>query len=362
MRVCSRLTVVNSRVSLPCFPPLRADAAVGGVAGWLDVGALYVKAVFSRIRFSRKIVLSLGCVLLLGGASGVAAVFVGTERLLGPSWQSVNGLSCTTVQTVAIRKNGAFWIRKFVRTQGGDGPARLRTAIRVAKTIQERDKPDLVQVSVLDSKGPQIRSEMRGRAIAAQAVHIANAGKIPEGIDTRDFSAFYLDGQPNAEGHFYGLKIEMPLEDIEKISAGITENEDCIDPNPVVVPHGKGAEKGGHGAAKAGEAGKGGHGKPEEGKGEGHEAPAAEGGHETGSSEEGEAEDLLTSTPAAPARSMFSIAYVKSLIFGDEAVASEAKEEKPAHNQMAHNEPVADDESAKLAPEAGASRSEPASH
>lgn len=299
------------------------------------------------MRFSRKLVLSLVGVLLLGGASGVAAVYVGTERIFGPSWESQNGLSCTTAQTVTIRKNGTFWIRKFIRTQGGDGAARLRTAIRVARTVHEHSKPDLVQVSVLDSKGPQVRSEMRGRAIAAQVVYIPDPTKIPEGTDNRRYAAFYLEGAAGADGQFYGLKIDLPLEDIEAMATSINDVADCADVGTPGEAHAKAAPgapaAGGHGAPEASshDAGK------QEG-GEGHEAPAPEAGepkadHGAELEPEDETGDLLTSTPANASRSIFSLGYLRSLVFGDEAAATE-QPAASASDELARNEATASPE------------------
>lgn len=296
----------------------------------MDVGTFDVKAVFKRIRFSRKFVLISGGVLLLGGASGVAALVVGKEALFGTAQVSVNGLECSMVQTISIKKNGAVWIRRFIRTEGGDGTDRIRTALRVAKSIYDEKKPDLVQVSVLDQKGPTMRSDMRGRAVAAQVVYVPDVAKLPPDAQAKTYSAFYYDGEPNDEGIFYGLKIDLPLEDTERLAASLNEFTPCTDPAAEHAP------ADGHGAAATG------HEKPGEGKGGGHgeAAPAAEGhgaqapeaahdGEPSAKDGHGASEDpaLLTSTPEPEPVSMFSLAYVKSLIFGKgpvEAVAAEA--------------------------------------
>lgn len=312
------------------------------IDGVVNVRMSRVKAVFKRMRFSRKLVLIGGGILLLAGATGSAAVFIGSERLFGPSYASVNGLTCDVVQTVNIKKNGSLWIRKFVRTAGGDGTERVKTALRVAKAVYEKQKPDLVQVSVLDKDGPDLRSEMRGRAIAAQVVFIPDQSKLPEGTESQKYSAFYYDGPPNGSGQFYGLRIDLPLEDAETMAASLTDMADCNAPVEVQEAGGHGAkksdghgEKAGHGEAKE----SGGHGEaPTEA---GHDEPEAEGHGATPSPQahgETNGDELLTSTPEAESESMFSLAYIKSLIFGKGASTAQAAEEEPA----AHDAPPAD--------------------
>ncbi|MDO3444170.1 hypothetical protein [Agrobacterium sp. V1] len=293
---------------------------------------LWVKAVFGRMRFSRKLVVIVGGILLLAGATGSAAVFIGSDRLLGPSYASTNGLSCDAVQTVNIRKNGSLWVRKFIRTAGGDGTERLKTALRVAKAVYDKQKPDLVQVSVLDRNGPQLRSEMRGRAIAAQVVFIPDPTKIPQGADAQRYSAFYYDGAANGSGQFYGLRIDLPLEDAETMAASLSDTADCATPASDgggeghegkaakgAAGHGEAKDEGsGHGAAPA-EADEGGAGAEAHG-----EQPSPEARGEPG------ADELLTSTPEADGGSIFSVTYLKSLIFGKGSTTAQAAEEKPA--------------------------------
>ncbi len=308
--------------------------------GVVDVGTIDVKAVFKRIRFSRKFVLISGGVLLLGGASGVAAIMVGRESLFGQATASANGLECKIVQTVNIKKNGAVWIRKFIRTQGGDGPERVKTALRIAKTTYDELKPDLVQVSILDEHGPTMRSDMRGRAVAAQVLFIPDVAKLPPEADAKTYSAYYYDGAPSTDGVFYGLRIDLPLEDTQHMAASLTDFTPCVDPAAESAP------AGGHGAAPSG------HDKPAAGHGEssGHgeaappdashgETPAAsgEGGHGEPSAQDSHAgpddPKLLTSTPENDSVSIFSFAYIKSLIFGKGPTVAVAAE--PDHAQAA---------------------------
>jgi len=271
-----------------------------------------------------------GGILLLAGATGSAAVFIGSERLLGSTYTSANGLSCDAVQTVNIRKNGSLWVRKFIRTDGGNGTDRLKTALRVARAVYDKQKPDLVQVSVLDKNGPQLRSEMRGRAIAAQVVFIADPAKIPEGADAQRYSAFYYDGASNGSGQFYGLRIDLPLEDAEAMAASLNDAADCATPASDAAPEGHGGK-----AAK----GAGGHGETKGEGGGGHDAAPAQ-THEGGPGAEAHGEpvadeELLTSTPEADGGSIFSISYLKSLIFGKGTTTAQAAEEKLAEGEVA---------------------------
>lgn len=308
-----------------------------------------MKAVFGRMRFSRKLVMIGGGILLLAGATGSAAVFIGSDRLLGPSYASTNGLSCDAVQTVNIRKNGSLWVRKFIRTQGGDGTERLKTALRVAQAVYDKQKPDLVQVSVLDKNGPQLRSEMRGRAIAAQVVFIPDLAKIPEGAEARRYSAFYYDGAANGTGQFYGLRIDLPLEDTEALAASLSDSADCATPALDAGSEGHDAKpaKGATGHGETKDDGAGGHGgAPAETK-EGGAGAEAHG--ETPSPEahgEPTTDELLTSTPEADGGSIFSLSYLKSLIFGKGSTTAQAAEEKPATENAPAEEPGAEKKAA----------------
>ncbi len=137
---------------------------------------------------------------------------------------------------------------------------------------------------------------MRGRAIGAQVVYIPDPSRAPEPVDPK-FAAFYVDGNPTKKGEFYGLRRDLPIEDVEQLAASLTDAADCVQP-VVAAPsdgHGgstKGKDKSGHGAAdshgkegSAHESGAHGSEKPAEGAhGEkpaaaGHDAPAA-GGHD----------------------------------------------------------------------------------
>ena len=251
-----------------------------------------------KIRLSRTLLLIIGGVTILGGGSGAAAVFIGTERLLGPSYASLNGLGCTTVATVKIKKADRFWIRKYVTTdEPGDGISRLKTALRVARKVQEAEHSDLVQVTVLDPAGPTERSKMRGRAIGAQVVYIPDLAKAPEGASAQPIKAYYVDGSADGSGDFWGLRIDLPLEDAEHLATRLTDDADCMDPvvegEDAAAGHGAAAGPGeakgheapsGHGESETPDAGADGHGAEPAAGAHGEETPVAEhdGGEETG--------------------------------------------------------------------------------
>ncbi|SSC71789.1 unnamed protein product [Ciceribacter sp. T2.26MG-112.2] len=242
-----------------------------------------MKGLLGKIRISRKIVLAFGGVLVLCGATGAAAVFIGADKILGPSYSDRNGLECTEVQTVTIKKKDRFWVRKYITTdKPGDGMTRVRTALRVAGAVYASQKPDLVQVVVLDKSGPTDRSAMRGRAVGADVIYIADPSRVPEEANGQVFTARYVDKLANADGLFYGEKIALPEAEIERLVARLDDKTDCIKPE-VVVPEGQGApaEHGapakqgapaGHGEAAPAE----GHGEAAPAEGHGAEAPAAE--------------------------------------------------------------------------------------
>ena len=277
-----------------------------------------------KIRLSKKFVFLLSGALVLCGASGSAAVLIGTEKILGPSYKDINGLTCTTLQTQKMRRDGSIWVRKYVTSdQSGDGIARLRTALRVARAVQEKEKASLVQVAMIDSAGPKDPADMRGRAIAAQVVYIPDPAKMPDGSQTSSYSAYYLDGAPSANGQFYGMRVDLPLEDVEHLEARLTDAADCLDPN---APTGE--------VAKADPKAASGHGAPD-GVGEkasGHgAAPATEGA--SSKEAEGKVEDV------AAVESAGFLSSITGMIFG-------AKEEAAGGHDVAgqgDEKPVAAD-------------------
>lgn len=235
-----------------------------------------------KLRFSKKLLLVISGVFVLTGASGAAALYIGADTLLGPSYAEKNGLSCTEVTTVTIKKKDRLWIRKYIKTdEPGDGLARVRTALRVARIAYEKDehhKPDLVQVVVLDKNGPAERSAMRGRAIGADVIFVPDPARASDAGQDRPFIARYVDKPAGSTGEFYGDRIFMTDEDIQFLLSKLDDKTDCVSPAPAAAADGHGAPAAaGHGAAEGGHgAPQGGHGAPESG----HGAPKAEsGGH-----------------------------------------------------------------------------------
>lgn len=234
-----------------------------------------------RPHLSRKVVLiASGLLVIGGGGTGVAAVFLGTDKILGPSYAELNGFACTEVQTVEIRRKDRFWIRKYVTTdEPADGIGRVKTALRVAKAVQEEKKADLVQVVVLDKAGPTSRALFRGRAVGADILYVPDPSRVPEAASARHLTARYIDGNAAPNGQFFGERFDMIEADIEALVAKLNDQTDCLKPE-VEVPEGEGhgAQADGHGKADAKDA----HGeKPADGHGEkaddGHGEKSADG-------------------------------------------------------------------------------------
>ncbi len=251
-----------------------------------------------KIHLSRKLMLILGGVLVTLGGTGAAAVYIGADKLLGPSYAELNGLECTEVKTVEIHKKDRFWVRKFITTdEPGDGLARVKTALRVAKTLQETKKADLVQVVVLDASGPKDRSGMRGRAVGADVIYVPDPSHVPEEVSARVLTARYVDGSAAPNGEFFGERVDMLEEDIQALVARLNDQTDCVKPE-VLVPEteGHGAKADGHGDKAAhgaddahGEKPADGHGAAEgHGEAESHgDEPVGEHGEETPVAEHG---------------------------------------------------------------------------
>ena len=170
------------------------------------------------------------------GCSGAAALYFGKQTFLGISAAMTNGLSCTDVNLVTIRKQDHVWIRKYIRTEPTDGLTRAKTALRVAKAVYEEQKPDLVQVVVLDQNGPILRSDLRGRAFGADVVYTPHPEAVGEPAGSQQLTARYYDGTASDAGLFYGERIEMPPKDIDTIMAGLKDVSDCANPVAAAEP------------------------------------------------------------------------------------------------------------------------------
>jgi len=209
-----------------------------------------VKFPSTSFRLSRKLLVILAGVMLLTGASGAAAILVERDRLLGPPAEEVSGAACTTVTTVRLDRNGQQWLRKYVRSQAKDGDVRVKTALRVAGAVSNREEADLYQVILLDAAGPQNRADMRGRAIGAEVLFSRDPSAIP-GM-AAPFVARYTTGQPADNGEFYGERKELSLDEIKTIVTAMKDRTDCVEANAEGTEAAVEKEKtGGHAAAEA---------------------------------------------------------------------------------------------------------------
>lgn len=254
--------------------------------------------------------------LVLGAGTSAAALFIGKDRLFGLSYGAANGMACEALQTVNIRKDGATWVRKYVKMGDAQGIDRVKTALRVAAIEYSRSKADLVQISVLDRNGPSLRSNMRGRAIAAQVVFIADPSKFPDDAGALNFNGFYFDGAAGDDGQFYGLRIDVPYEDMEKLAQAQDKFVDCASQD------GKAADT--DDAATGPVTSLPVHLGQQSSK---EKLPVAPAGPKEVDEDDGDnLSDLLTSTPVAENISFFSLSYWKSLLFGRGSVVAAAAE------------------------------------
>jgi hypothetical protein len=189
-----------------------------------------VKALLRIFRLSRKLVLIIGGVALLMGCSGAFALYIGRDKLIGPSGVSMNGLKCVDVNLVTIRKNNHVWVRKYITTDATDGVSRIRTALRVAKAVYDAQLPDLVQVVVLDKNGPTLQSDIRGRALGATVVYVPHPDAFADGAVDAPITARYYDGGASDQGMFYGDRVDMSSLNIDHMMADMTDHSDCADP------------------------------------------------------------------------------------------------------------------------------------
>jgi hypothetical protein len=253
---------------------------------------LRLKIGLPKVRFTRKLlIISVGMLAVLGG-SGAAALYVGADKLLEPQEESPVGGECTTIQTMVMKTPGKrLWLRKFVRMEGADGSARIKTALRVAGLLAKSNPVDLVQVSVLDAKGPDLRSAMRGRAIGADVVIALKPEYLPDMKEP--FLVRYYEGMASEEGRYYGERVSLDLPEIKKLLTAmksVPDKHDCAElekpgDEAGAKKHGeqivKESNSGGHGekpAAHGEDAGAKDHGSPAhtEASAEGHEMPAKE--------------------------------------------------------------------------------------
>lgn len=188
-----------------------------------------MKLLPSKLRLPKKVLILLAGVTVLTGASGAVAVLVGRDAILGPPAEKISGVACTPVMTVRQKQAGQQWIRYYIRATAADGDTRVKTALRVAGAISNKEEADLYQVVLLDEAGPSVRSAIRGRAIGAEVLFSRDPGKIA-GM-TAPFQASFAEGAAAANGEFYGERKALTLDEIKVIVTAMTERADCLDPN-----------------------------------------------------------------------------------------------------------------------------------
>ncbi|MBB6182167.1 hypothetical protein [Pseudorhizobium flavum] len=169
-------------------------------------------------------------VLLLCGASGAAAVYVGPAAVMGPSFADTHGVDCRTVATMKSNDGHGLVVRQFVAANADDDLVRFRTALRVAEALRNQQTPHLVQVSVMDTDGPSSLSRMRGRAIGAKITLIGNPATDVE-AQAGTVSGFSVWGPAGPDGSFYGIRLDAMPEDIEKMLSELEKISGCSEPS-----------------------------------------------------------------------------------------------------------------------------------
>lgn len=183
-----------------------------------------------KLRLPKKVVIIVSGVVVLTGASGATAFFIGKDKILGPSAEELSGVTCTDVLRVAdMRRDRAPWLRKYVKVPPGtDGMTRVKTAIRVARKVQESLPADLIEIVVLDEAGPEKRAFMRGRAVGAEVILVRDPSKVP-GI-TQPFTIQYYQGAASGTGMFYGEDAKMTSDEAEALLSKMKDLTDCAPP------------------------------------------------------------------------------------------------------------------------------------
>ncbi len=164
--------------------------------------------------------------LVLCGASGAAAVYIGPKKILGSSYEEVHGVECRTVAVTKTKDAEGLWIRQYVVADAQDDVTRMRTALRVAEAIRKEQSPHLVQVSVVDASNPATIASMRGRAIGAQVTIISKPVTETE-TKFGPYSGYSIQGLASTDGEFHGIRFDAVREDLEAMAAGFEELKGC---------------------------------------------------------------------------------------------------------------------------------------
>ncbi len=197
-----------------------------------------------KIRFSRKVLLISVAMLAVLAGSGAAALYVGAgDMLISKSKEeSPVGGECSTIQTLVLKTPAKrLWLRKYIRMDHATGTERIKTALRVAGLLAKANAVDLVQVSVLDTNGPVLKSQIRGRAIGAEVVIRLQPKYLPDMKEP--FIVRYYEGIASDEGIYYGERISLELPEIRKLVGAmknVPDKQDCTD---LPTPDGKSANR-----------------------------------------------------------------------------------------------------------------------
>jgi hypothetical protein len=190
-----------------------------------------------KIRLSRKVLLISVAFLAVLAGSGAAAIYSGAADSLLNDQPKENpaGEACNTVQNMILKTPAKrLWLRKYIRMEHADGATRIKTALRVAGLLAKANSVDLVQVNVLDTKGPTTRADMRGRAIGAEVVIALRPEFLPDMKEP--FIVRYYEGMASDEGRYYGERISLDLPEIQKLMSAmrdVPDKQDCAElPKP----------------------------------------------------------------------------------------------------------------------------------
>ena len=180
-----------------------------------------------RIFLRKRLVIAVGSIFLLLGGSGAAALYIGTDKILGKSEKELGGLDCKDVARIAIKRNdNQIWLHKYVKTDSTDGPTRIKTAIRVATGMAEKLRADMIHIVVLDQNGPTKRSDFKDLAFGAEVFYVRKVGSVPGFENT--FTATYAVGSAAANGNFYGKRRELTSDQVLTLARFMDDRADCL--------------------------------------------------------------------------------------------------------------------------------------
>lgn len=275
---------------------------------------------------SRKLlIITFGVTVFLGG-TGVTALYFGGKDLIMEDGASAVGAECIDIQTMVLKTpSNHLWLRRFIRMENATGQERVRTALRIAGLLAQKNAVDLVHVSVLDTNGPDKRAFMRERAIGAEVLIALKPENLPEMKSPA--MASYYEGPVSAEGRFYGDKVIVDLDEIRSMMTAmrtVAEKPDCTVPVNEAEEAAKANE---HGAKDKKEGGSEHGAKPEETHGE-KPAEDAANAHGEKPAEEAKTENAHGEEPAKEQSFLDSMMSMVGL-GGSEEAPKDGKEPAP---------------------------------